>query len=220
MSLTIFTAPEKPLENPIGGQVTPEGLEGGKSPQNGSQGPSSRNRWILRGFTTVLEVLPYVPGFGGHRRRWQCKCVVTDEAVCGRVPVLRESERVRETRLRGAVVLAAREARVSAWLAELAGHTRRGVSGSLAMRTAPRIDRKLTEEESRAALVWARAQRLNKVSDLHRKDIAAQFWIELRQPPADSRPRNWVEEMSQAWERARWVFRRENQPLEYVARQR
>jgi hypothetical protein len=198
--------------------------EGNVEPGTRKQRLSPRDWWVLRGYNVRIERLPYVPGFGGHRRRWQCKCVVTDEAVGGRVSEPRESERKREMRLRGATVIGAREARVSAWLAELAGHdTRRltpsaEVRRSLSMRTSPRVLRELSDEEWREALRWARKQRLNKVAEMSRQDICAQFWIELRTPPADAKALSDIDARRQAWERARMVIRNETSIGDYYSR--
>jgi hypothetical protein len=177
----------------------------------------TRAKFVMRGHVKVFE---YVPGFGGHSRRWQCKCVIDDEFVCGRVPVVRESERRKEMRLRGACVIAAREARISAWLAELAGQSKRKQSREakleVFMRTSARLVRDITDAEWREALNWVRQQKLTTAQALWKKAIAWQFWIELRRPPVDAKPRDWLEERRQAWVRACEVVRADERG--YVSR--
>lgn len=172
----------------------------------------------------MIKRLEYIPGFGGHTRRSHCRCTEADELVCGVChPDKRETPAKIELRQRGAQVVAEREARISAWLADLYGTgeergepgTERPASWQRPSRAlaelAPtsRRERPLSDDEWAKALSWMRKQILRKEERDHREEIAAQAWIELRTPPQELGECTFDEEVSRAWERAKRVLRRE-----------
>jgi hypothetical protein len=174
--------------------------------------------------TRLVEVkrLPYVPGFGGHKKHSACKCTEADEYICGAPhPDAHESREQIERRLKGATIIALREARMSEWLAELFGtgadrdedyvEPYRRPSRATARRESARRDRPLSDAEWRRALIWIRRQPLRGALVEHRVEIAAQAWIELRRPPAGEKPKNFLDEVRRAWERAVKRIRQENE---------
>lgn len=168
--------------------------------------------------------LDYVPGFGGHLRRAHCKCSEADEYVCGVChPDKHETQATIERRLRGAQVVAEREARISAWLGDLFGTGaereelcedpyepyREPSKATFVEATTPRRDRELSKAEWAVALAWMRKQPLRRAEQEHREELAAQAWIELRTPPVSSTFADFHDELSKAWQRAKWAIRQE-----------
>lgn len=168
---------------------------------------------------------PYVPGFGGHRRRWACKCTEADEFICGALhPDAHEAPAQVERRRQAATVVALREARVSTWLAELYGtgaprfrvdpddEPYKRPSEAKAEKTPPkRRTRRLSDAEWRRALIWIGRQRLRGELANRRAEVCSQTWLELRQPPAGSKPTSFLDEVRLAWLRAQMAIRAENE---------
>jgi hypothetical protein len=170
--------------------------------------------------------LPYVPGFGGHRRRWVCKCTIADELICGVPhPDKRESPDAIRRRKEGALVTSEREARRSAWLADLYGtgaersHDlapptyKRESEAKLEKVGPPRRKRALSDAEWRTALAWMRRQPLKRTLEKMRQSIAAQTWLELCTPPVRSVFASFADEVRRAWERAVRATRDETEPM-------
>jgi hypothetical protein len=82
------------------------------------------------------------------------------------------------------------------------------------MRLAKRLERPVCAQEWTAALAWSRMQRVNKALERHRKELVAQFWIELRTPPVTGEKLSPEDERNRAWMRACKVVRQENERID------
>jgi hypothetical protein len=170
-----------------------------------------------KGVAMIVKRLPYVPGFGGHRRRSECKCTIADELICGAShPDKKEAPADVERRKRSALVVSEREARISSWLADLFGTGAEREEGVLYLYDRPstakaravpdRTDRAMDDSEWRAALAWMRKQPLRGELVKHRSEVASQFWLELRRPPRRESEPN----LRKALERAKKRIRQEH----------